>query len=295
MSTSGPLSKYSSEEVELGTAVLSAVTIYPLYNVTEPPSEGWVRQALSLDQSLVRSYVDHFRVIGVSLNEVREYVAIERRVLASLYRLAQQQVPSFTELRRLVYRYVLDARGPVCEKFYTYEFRPQAEGEWEYWAIPATEAGAAYGPMVRVRTLSLPLVDPLLRALSRTPPDRQAVVENLDQWFLGVPTPAETLEGHVQQLEFEILPDGKVRLWIGDRRVPGLDSKRRQELLRYLCEHPETVERGRSLEKKLGIPNVAALVPEIQKRLEAVVPEARKWLLGDPVRWDPGVRIAHRG
>jgi hypothetical protein len=294
MSTSGPLTRYSDEEVELATAVVSALPIYPIYSGIERPVEGGVRDALHLDRGVVQGYVAHLQAIGVSPDTVRAYLQVERRVLASLYLLARQQIPSLTELRRLAYRYVLDARTPACEAFYTYEFRPRGDGRWEYCNSPVTESRADPGLPVPVRMLTLHFVDPLLWAVGRTPPDCYAIVENLDLWFRGVPSPADTLEGLALGLEYDDLPDGNVGLWIGDRRVAGLDTERQQKLLLYLCEHPESREAGRALERRLDITNVAALVKEVQSRFAAVVPEAGAWLMNGPVRWAPGIRPVRR-
>jgi hypothetical protein len=62
---------------------------------------------------VLASYARHVAALGVGPNQVRDYLARERRLLGELYHECRTPVPSPDKVRRLALQYALDARSPV--------------------------------------------------------------------------------------------------------------------------------------------------------------------------------------
>jgi hypothetical protein len=99
------------------------------------------------------------------------------------------------------------------------------------------------------------------------------------------------------RLDYQSSPGGLLRLWIGGEEVPGIGRKDEQALLRYFCENSEAKATGPQLRMLLGedkISNPSQAARGVKEALGKALPEAKDWLLTDPLRWAEGVEVRRK-
>lgn len=241
-------------------------------------------------------YVEHFLAVGVRPDEVPEYLRWERRTLASPYFLLRDPRSSPAAIRKLAYRYALDARHEVDDEPGKVGIRPAGElsgaggGAGKPFPAPAEQAER--------HRLGTMLSEAILSHLEDPDPNFYALLHGIEKVLGGEPKPSDTLKANTPpRLSYSIEGD-VLRLWTGGTLVPGLRGKNEQALLKYFCENPKAEVRGRALQQRLGgqLTNASKATKAVGAAMREVNEQAGEWLLTDPLRWAADITpVPHPG
>ena len=203
---------------------------------------------------------------------------LERRILASLYFLAKESVPSPTKLKRLALRLAIDARKEIHDH-YSYDVFSDDNDKMVVQRITiATPFTPAEKRVIRVYRVCQKLDPPEL-------------VVRIEQRFVNPPDMGETLESN-SPARFVYSVDGeRIRLWIAGNEVHGVHRKDVQELLKHLVKNPYSQIPGRQLERKSEkrLKNASLAGRVLRNALRTTLKEANSWYVPRPPRWAEGI------
>lgn len=136
---------------------------------------------------LIRAYETHFSAVGVTHDQIPEYLRHERQILCDIYPAVREYVPSPATVRGLVFRYALDARLPLEPPVDRFQFRETC-GAWEVGEYqPGRFRSEVLGPLGGFRPVHLLFAGPLLGAVTAPRIDAHAVVAYIELLLGGPP------------------------------------------------------------------------------------------------------------
>jgi hypothetical protein len=237
-------------------------------------------------------YAAHLESLGCAVDEVLEYVRLERRTLASLYFLARGPAPSPMQLRLLALRLALDARAPLDRPLCHFAWKRTAEG-WVIYEYPSVAHRVfPLPPPGGKHPVRNPFINTVLNWVLPEPPDLLPLRGAIEKVFGRVPSEADTLEAaDTPSFTYKILDRSaapKVCLWVNDQVVQLPKSADVHKLLILFCKRLDMRAGGRRLERDYGIANASKAAKEVREALEQVHPGAREWLKTSPIHWGEG-------
>jgi hypothetical protein len=234
----------------------------------------------------LKKYASHLSAIGVGKGQIREYLALDRRTLGSLYAAAREPVPSPDALRRLTLRLAVDVRQPIVGRLDRFVTRKSETG----WEVGVYEPGPplvlALPPPGGFRPVRHLYAELLLDYVPPQPVQADEIVNLIEQILGGKPTTADTLEARPARLTFYVDRDDRLWLQIDGNEVGGIEGNYEQALLKYLCHNPAVPIYGRELEKKVrNLKNAASAARKVREAMGRACREAGTWLQTNPLRW----------